>query len=660
MPNSTYCLILSSWARVAAGPISVSQSSGSPSLIRLARSTRWPTSSSCTRAWASRRDPAMQVCPDAAKIPAITPFIAASSGASSKTMLGDFPPSSSVSRARFCAVPRMMARAVSVPPVKLTLATPGWETSAAPACGPYPVTTFTTPSGNPTSFISRTSSRAVIGVVSAGFSTTVLPAASAGASFQVASRSGEFHGTIIWAAVSRMILPLALVSSSAKRLASCLMRSASRCNNSALAIGEISRQAGSRSARRAAATARSMSTASAAGTDAHGFPVAGLRMSIHLSASLPTNSPPIAMPYRSISSGLAIGSPDYRRYIGICLYTDSTVLDASAFILPRARRGPPGRCAPCAVGGDASAARRRADLTCANEHGMQEKAPVYHTMRARRVERRAPGLAGAWSDHARDARAARTGVRATQARQAKGARRSRVSHAARSDHPQPAAARDRDERAGARRGDAGEPDAGARGPPAAHGRGVPDERRAAGARRHRLEPQRYRGDLYDAGRAGGRGRAGVRADDLPERTRDLRERLRPDGGGHGAERHRTVPGPERAIPRVPMQHGAQQAPDGAGAAAVRCRAADLPRFARGAGAGPQVAPGARGACRRHPASRSRRGRTAGARAHDPGDARAHAAPPDRASRPRASMNAWDGLLGADELEVYRRAGYEIG
>ena len=36
----------------------------------------------------------------------------------------------------------------------------------------------------------------MIGVHSAGFSTTVLPAASAGPTFQVASISGAFHGVM--------------------------------------------------------------------------------------------------------------------------------------------------------------------------------------------------------------------------------------------------------------------------------------------------------------------------------------------------------------------------------------------------------------------------------------------------------------------------------
>ncbi len=42
----------------------------------------------------------------------------------------------------------------------------------------------------------RSTSSAVSGVNSAGFSTTVLPAASAGATFHVASMSGKFQGVI--------------------------------------------------------------------------------------------------------------------------------------------------------------------------------------------------------------------------------------------------------------------------------------------------------------------------------------------------------------------------------------------------------------------------------------------------------------------------------
>jgi hypothetical protein len=48
----------------------------------------------------------------------------------------------------------------------------------------------------PASAASSANRSAVSGVSPAGFSTTVLPAASAGASFQEAMVSGKFHGTI--------------------------------------------------------------------------------------------------------------------------------------------------------------------------------------------------------------------------------------------------------------------------------------------------------------------------------------------------------------------------------------------------------------------------------------------------------------------------------
>lgn len=55
---------------------------------------------------------------------------------------------------------------------------------------------FNTPGGRPASAESSANSSAVSEVNSAGFSTTVLPAASAGAIFQASISSGKFHGMI--------------------------------------------------------------------------------------------------------------------------------------------------------------------------------------------------------------------------------------------------------------------------------------------------------------------------------------------------------------------------------------------------------------------------------------------------------------------------------
>ena len=121
---------------------------------------------------------------------------AAATSASANTMLADFPPSSSVTRLIVCAAPAAIRRPTSVEPVKATFATSGCSTSRAPAVEPGPTTTLTTPSGIPDSTAIRSNSSAVSGVSSAGLRTTVLPAASAGASFHEAIVSGKFHGVI--------------------------------------------------------------------------------------------------------------------------------------------------------------------------------------------------------------------------------------------------------------------------------------------------------------------------------------------------------------------------------------------------------------------------------------------------------------------------------
>ena len=110
-------------------------------------------------------------------------------------MLGDLPPSSSVTR--FSARPALapISRPTTVEPVKAILSTSSWSTSAAPV-SPSPVITLSTPSGSPASSASSPSRSAVSGVCSAGFRTIVQPAASAGAIFQAAISSGKFHGMI--------------------------------------------------------------------------------------------------------------------------------------------------------------------------------------------------------------------------------------------------------------------------------------------------------------------------------------------------------------------------------------------------------------------------------------------------------------------------------
>ena len=94
------------------------------------------------------------------------------------------------------AADRAIAIAVSGPPVNAIRSIPGWEVSAAPQRPPVPVTTLTTPGGKPACSNRGMSSSIDAEVNSLGLTTTVLPAASAGASFQVANMSGEFQGAM--------------------------------------------------------------------------------------------------------------------------------------------------------------------------------------------------------------------------------------------------------------------------------------------------------------------------------------------------------------------------------------------------------------------------------------------------------------------------------
>ena len=90
-----------------------------------------------------------------------------------------------------------MRRPTAVLPVKLTAWTCGWSTSAWPTTAPRPWTMLNTPAGKPISRASSPSIHAVTGVTSDGLPTTQLPAASAGANFQVNRYSGRFHGLMI-------------------------------------------------------------------------------------------------------------------------------------------------------------------------------------------------------------------------------------------------------------------------------------------------------------------------------------------------------------------------------------------------------------------------------------------------------------------------------
>ena len=95
----------------------------------------------------------------------------------------------------------MISRPVVVSPVNAILAMRRFWAKGLPASTPKPLTTLSTPSGR-MSPITSMSAMMPMGVCSAGFNTTQLPAASAGASFQAAMSSGKFQG-MIWPTTPR-------------------------------------------------------------------------------------------------------------------------------------------------------------------------------------------------------------------------------------------------------------------------------------------------------------------------------------------------------------------------------------------------------------------------------------------------------------------------
>ena len=112
-----------------------------------------------------------------------------------KKIFGDFPPNSKVTGIMFSVAYCITILPVAVEPVNAAFETFGLVTKVLPSSAPKPFTTFMTPAGNK-SPINSIKTRIEIGVLSAGFSTTQLPAARAGASFHVAIRIGKFHGII--------------------------------------------------------------------------------------------------------------------------------------------------------------------------------------------------------------------------------------------------------------------------------------------------------------------------------------------------------------------------------------------------------------------------------------------------------------------------------
>ena len=172
------------------GPVSASGSRGPPSLIFLVRRTSSSTNLSCRDSSTTMRAPAEHTWPECTNAPFRALSTAASKSASAKMTLGFLPPSSRAVRLMVSAAFRAMSLPVTSPPVKDTISTSGLVDSGVPQLAPAPVIRLATPAGTPTSARTVMSIIAVCGVSSACFSTNVLPAANAGATFHDTCSNG--------------------------------------------------------------------------------------------------------------------------------------------------------------------------------------------------------------------------------------------------------------------------------------------------------------------------------------------------------------------------------------------------------------------------------------------------------------------------------------
>src|SRR5512143_289214 len=135
-----------------------------------------------------------QVWPLLRYLDAIAPSTAESTSASSNTMNGALPPSSSDTFFTVVAHCCISSLPTSVEPVNVNLRTSGWLVSSLPIGPEDPVTTDSTPLGTPARSASSHSASAEYGVWEAGLITMVQPAASAGPALRVIMALGKFHG----------------------------------------------------------------------------------------------------------------------------------------------------------------------------------------------------------------------------------------------------------------------------------------------------------------------------------------------------------------------------------------------------------------------------------------------------------------------------------
>ena len=95
--------------------------------------------------------------------------------------MADLPPSSRVTLFAVAAASSATRRPVRVEPVNDTMSTSRWLATASPTSEPLPETRLNTPGGSPISCTTSARTNAFSGATPLGLSTTVQPAARAGA-----------------------------------------------------------------------------------------------------------------------------------------------------------------------------------------------------------------------------------------------------------------------------------------------------------------------------------------------------------------------------------------------------------------------------------------------------------------------------------------------
>src|SRR5207248_9939914 len=140
---------------------------------------------------------AVQRWPVVPNDPQRAPSTAKSKFASSSTIIGFFPPSSSEQCLKLLAAVVPIVLPTALDPVNEIARTSGCSSMGAPASWPNPVMMFTTPFGTPASARVRTRLKVESGVSCAGLITQVSPQTRAGSSFQDGIAMGKFQGVII-------------------------------------------------------------------------------------------------------------------------------------------------------------------------------------------------------------------------------------------------------------------------------------------------------------------------------------------------------------------------------------------------------------------------------------------------------------------------------